>query len=171
MKIKYVACPDLLQAQEYAYEPGLLVCKNIVPEKESLDYNACSFEIHDKKIQFRTAKITPTKSGQFVTLWKRIDKGPIAPYDINDPVDFFVVSVRSDTHFGQFIFSKKILHEKGFISKEGMGGKRAMRVYPPWDHADSKQAKKTQDWQLLYFFEITLNKIIDQVKIKKLFDL
>jgi hypothetical protein len=37
------------------------------------------------------------------------------------------------------------------ISTHLKEGKRGMRVYPPWDLPSSKQAKKTQQWQLPYF--------------------
>lgn len=160
--------PDLLAAQKLVYEPAGLICKNIINENESEEYGACEFEINNLRIKFRTAKITPTKIGQFVTLWKRIEKGPILPYDMNDPVDLFIVSVRNNNHFGQFIFPKSILHKKGIISKDGKGGKRAIRVYPSWDITESKQAKKTQEWQLIYFFEIDLNKQTNVDKINTL---
>ncbi|OQA36315.1 MAG: MepB protein [Candidatus Dependentiae bacterium ADurb.Bin331] len=42
-----------------------------------------------------------------------------------------------------------------------------MRVYPPWDIPESQQAKKTQAWQLIYFFEI--KPAIDSAKIIQLF--
>jgi len=146
--------PDLLAAQKRAYEPNGLVCGAIIQETESQEYGACTFEMAHKLIKFRVAKITPTKIGQFVTLWKRIGNGPIMPYDMADKVDLFVVSVRNGQHFGQFIFPKSVLWQKGFVSKDGKGGKRAIRVYPPWDITDSPQAQKTQSWQLLYFVEI-----------------
>lgn len=145
---------DLLMAQECAYKPIGLICKNIIPEKESQEYGACTFEMNNKIIKFRVAKITPTKSGQFVTFWKRIGDGPIMPYDVSDPFDILVVSVRDSKNFGQFILSKEVLQEKKIISKNGNGGKRAMRVYPAWDTAHNPQATKTQAWQLVYFVEI-----------------
>lgn len=158
--------PDLLAAQKLAYEPNGLICSAIIPEVESQEYGACTFEMNNRIIKFRVAKITPTKIGQFVTLWKRIGSGPIMPYDMADPVDLFVVSVRSGHHFGQFVFPKDVLYHKGFVSKDGKGGKRAMRVYPPWDVPDNRQAQKTQSWQLHYFVEIEPR--IDKAKIKKL---
>lgn len=159
--------PDLFAAQKLAYEPSGLICKNVVKEKESEEYGACTFELNNHHILFRVGKITPTKIGQFVTLWKRIGNGPIIPYDMADPVDLFVVSVRDAQHFGQFVFPKTVLHEKGVISKNGKGGKRAMRIYPPWDMPDNQQAKKTQAWQRIYFFEIGQNS--DIARIRKLF--
>lgn len=157
---------DLLAAQNLAYGPSGLTCDKIAGEAESAEYGAFEFEMNNLRIKFRVGKITPTKMGQFVTLWKRIGKGPILPYDSTDPIDLFVVSVRTPKHFGQFVFPKAILCEQGVLSKEGKGGKRAMRVYPPWDTAENPQARKTQAWQLLYFFEIPC---LDTSRIRKLF--
>jgi hypothetical protein len=144
---------DLLYAQKQLYEPCGLFIKNLIYEKESADYGAAEFEINGKQIKYRESKITPTKSGQFVTFWKRIDKGSIIPFDLSDSFDFLVVSARAPGHFGQFIFPKNILKDKGVLSDGGQGGKRAIRIYPAWDKADNPQAKKTQIWQLVYFFE------------------
>lgn len=78
-----------------------------------------------------------------MTLWKREGKGPILPHDIEDPIDLFVIGVRSSNNFGQFVFPKAILRERGIVSQETRGGKRAMRIYAPWDFPVSLQAKKT----------------------------
>jgi hypothetical protein len=154
MKINFDLLADLLIAQKRVYEPLGLICKNLQQETESQEYSACSFELNGSVIKFRVAKITPTKIGQFVTFWKRIGSGPIMPYDRADPFDFLVVSVRAVDNLGQFVFPKAVLYEEGLVSKDGKGGKRAMRVYPPWNITDSKQAKNTQSWQLKYFFQI-----------------
>ncbi len=158
---------DLMSAQELAYEPIGLTYSNLLHETESEEYRACSFDLGQKCIKFRVAKITPKKVGQFVTFWKRVGNGPIMPYDVNDTFHFLIVSVRSGNNLGQFIFPKNVLLQKGLLSKDGRGGKRAMRVYPAWDVADNVQAKKTQAWQLLYFVEI--KPVLDKVKIQKLF--
>jgi hypothetical protein len=160
---------DFHTAQQTVYEPSGFTCSNVVKEAESEEYGACEFEMNDLRIKFRVAKITPTKIGQFVTLWKRIGNGPIMPHDLNDAVDFFVVSVRHVNHLGQFVFPKTILHRQGIVSRDGKGGKRAIRVYPPWDITQSPQAKKTQRWQLKYFLEIQFDKDIDITNVKKLF--
>lgn len=161
--------PDLLEVQVSIYEPSKIVMTQYIQELESLKYGACNFNLNNHRIKFRTAKITPTKMGQFVVLWKRIESGPILPFDLTDPFDFVIVSVRSSQRFGQFIFPKNILYEKGVISKEGMGGKRAIRVYPPWDITDNQQAQKTQNWQLLYFFEIDSNRSVDAISLQTMF--
>ncbi|MBX9830677.1 MepB family protein [Candidatus Babeliales bacterium] len=160
---------DLITTQEFAYKPCNLSIKNAELEAESQEYGACTFEMNGLRIKFRVAKITPTKIGQFVTLWKRSQAGITEPYDMADNIDFFVISVRNKEHFGQFVFPKAVLCEKGFVSQNGKGGKRAMRVYPAWDVAENQQAKKTQAWQLAYFFEIKQDKPIDTARVKKLF--
>ncbi|HQE35321.1 MAG TPA: MepB family protein, partial [Flavobacterium alvei] len=49
---------------------------------------------------------------------------------------------------------KKVLVEKGIITQNGKSGKRGIRVYPPWDIPQNKQAEKTQNWQINYFLNI-----------------
>ncbi|WP_447124044.1 MepB family protein [Glaciimonas sp. GG7] len=124
-------------------------------EAESADYGAYAFVLNGLAMRCRIAKITPTKIGQFVTLWKRIGNGPIQPYDASDRLDFFIISVRKDDCLGQFVFPKSVLCEQDVVSTDGKGGKRAMRVYPPWDTPVSRQAQTTQRWQLAYFLDIS----------------
>jgi hypothetical protein len=146
---------DLLEAQKLVYGPNGWVCEHLEQEMEGKEYGACRFQVNQQRVLFRVGKITPTKNGQFVTCWKRVGMQPILPYDEGDPIDLMIVSVRSSKHFGQFVFSKKVLCEKGILSIHGQGGKRAFRVYPPWDMPENQQAKKTQEWQMLYFYEIS----------------
>ena len=140
-----------------------------VLEAESLEYLACRFKINGRAVLYRQGKITPTKNGQFVTLWKRLGKNPIQPYDSADDIDLVIVTVKTAKHFGQFVFPKAVLVKQGVFSVRGKGGKRAIRVYPPWDKVESKQAEKTQNWQLNYFAEIPKKKSIDIQKFKSLY--
>lgn len=167
MKTDTTVYSDLSAAQECAYTQMGLIYSKLLLEVESQDYGACTFEMNNKIVKFRAAKITPTKIGQFVTFWKRIGTGPIMPYDMHDSFDLLVVSVRGVKNFGQFVFPKGILLQKGVLSKDGKDGRRALRVYPPWDITDSPQAKKTQAWQLLYFAEIQPH--LDTIQLKRLF--
>lgn len=162
--------PDLLLAKDLIYEPSGLVFENLKIEDESEDYGAAEFALNNYSIKFRVGKITPTKIGQFVTFWKRIDKGPILPYNLNDFFDFLVISARAESHFGQFIFPKAVLCEKGIISSSGKEGKRALRIYPPWDKVNNSQAKRTQAWQLQYFIKFT-EQNYEFTRIKYLFDI
>lgn len=158
---------DFLAAKKLVYEPNGLICQNISIQAESQEYSALDFEINNIRIKFRVAKITPTKIGQFVTLWKRDHYGITVPYDLADQVDLFVISVRDSNHFGHFVFPKNILHKHGYVSSQNMGGKRAMRVYPPWVVANNPQAIKTQAWQLAHYFEISPN--LDKGKLQRLY--
>lgn len=148
--------PDFIEAQKFAYEPHGLTISHFATEKESKEYAASEFRMNDLNIKFRIAKTTPTKIGKFVTIWKRIGSEPIQPYDMSDPFDLVVISVRTPEHFGQFVFPKLMLYEKGIVSKDGKGGKRAIRVYPPWDNTDNREAIKTQKWQLPIFLKLLL---------------
>lgn len=122
-------------------------------EEESKECNACNYQLNGFSIIRRDAKITPKKIGQFVTFWKRIENGPIAPFSIEDKIDFFVVNVSSNSLKGQFIFPIAVLVQKGVLSSKNKEGKRAFRVYPSWDITTNNQAKRTQKWQLDYFIE------------------
>lgn len=160
---------DLIIAQQLIYSPNGLTCINLNTEKENKEYGACEFEMNNKLIKFRVGKITPTKVGQFVTFYKRpMHEEPIIPYDINDPFDVLIVSVRNKERLGQFIFPKSVLYKHKLLSKNTMGGKRAMRVYPPWDQVENNTAKKTQAWQLQYFLLIDANIQIDITKLQPL---
>ncbi len=147
---------DLIYSIQKIYVPaGLKVTTKALREPESSEYDACRFSLNGHIIAFRVAKTTPTKVGQFVTIWKRpTAKDEIAPLDISDSVDFVIVCVSSKTHRGQFIFDQKILLEKHIMSQGAKEGKRAFRIYPPWTIPLSREALKTQKWQLSYFFSI-----------------
>lgn len=136
---------------------------------ESLEYGACSFKINGKTIQHRVSKITPTKIGQFVTIWKRKKDDIIQPFDISDEIDFVIITSRSKDNFGQFVFPKSVLIDNEIISNNTKEGKRGFRVYPPWDIPNNKQAMKTQSWQLKYFYMIESNDLINIKLTQKLF--
>lgn len=160
---------DLILANELVYKVCGFTCSQIEAEIESAEYGAYNFKINGQSVKFRLAKITPTKAGQFVTLWKRINKGPIQPFDVTDDIDFYIIATRKGNLFGQFIFPKSVLHEKGILSDVSQGGKRAIRVYPPWDNTTSKQAQKTQQWQSNYFLDIPQENSLDIKKARLLF--
>lgn len=154
---------NLTQIQEVVYNPIGLKITDFNVETESKEYNASRFNLNGRNIISRNAKITPKKVGQFVTFWKRIDNGPISPFQEIDPIDFYLVNVRTQYSFGQFVFPKPVLITKGIISTNNKEGKRAFRVYPPWDIVKSKQAIRTQKWQLDYFYEVTNSVDFDKV--------
>ncbi|SRX54177.1 MepB family protein [Aequorivita sp. CIP111184] len=127
---------------------------NFITEPESKEYNACQFNIDGRLAISRTAKITPKKMGQFVTFWKRNTQGITEPFSEADNFYFYTINVKKENRQGQFVFPKSILIAKGIVSTQKKDGKRGFRVYPVWDTPTSKQAEKTQQWQLDYFFEL-----------------
>lgn len=117
-------------------------------EKESQEYEACQFHINKLQIHFRKAKITPKKEGQFVTFYKRIQSGVIAPFDDEDDFQFLIVNVEFENQRGYFIFPKLLLAQKNILTTSIKDGKRAFRIYSPWDEPKNKQALTSQQWQL-----------------------
>jgi hypothetical protein len=134
---------------------GMCVTHPVQREAESAEYGACRFGLDGHAIAFRVAKTTPAKIGQFVTIWKRpTPESEIAPFDISDGVQFVVVDVSDAAHRGQFIFNQKLLIAKGIMSCNGKGGKRAIRVYPPWSNPTAKDAMRTKQWQTQHFLPL-----------------
>ena len=148
---------DLHIIKELLYDKCEYILSNLVVNPESKEYSACSFELNNLKIIYRASKITPTKTGQFVTIWKRNENGITEPIDYADNFDFMVITCIKDKQVGQFIFPKQVLSENGIISKNAKQGKRGIRVYPPWDVVQNKQAANTQQWQQKYFVELGIN--------------
>lgn len=106
---------NLTQIKTEVYDNCDLKISNFKLEPESTEYDACQFELNGLNVISRSSKITPKKAGQFVTFWKRIENGPIEPFSENDNLDLFIVNVRTDNKFGQFVFPKSLLIRKGII--------------------------------------------------------
>ena len=142
--------------------------KNVETELESQEYFAHNFQLAKKNVKFRIAKITPTKTGQFVTIWKRNEQGITEPFHILDDIDFYIIATRKATNFGLFIFPKTVLYENKILSDKIRDGKRGIRVYPTWDLTASKQAQKTQHWQTKYFIDLSIEMQIDIERLKSI---
>ncbi len=168
-RIKNSFQQDLEIVNELAYSKCGFAMSNLKWNAESKDYGACSFNLNGKAIQHRASKITPTKPGQFVAIWKRNAAGKTAPFDFSDPVDFIIITARDGNKLGQFVFSRTVLADHGTITRNGKTGKCGIRVYPPWDTVDNKQAKTTQARQIKYFVEIKNDLSTDLNLLKKLF--
>lgn len=116
-------------------------------------YEACSLDLAHKHCAYRSAKITPTKNGAFVTCWKRPGgKGPIVPYTSED-LDVLLVSVEEGGKFGFFAFPAQDLQKQDILQSSGKKGKLSFRVYAPWVVTESKQAAATQAWQKPFFVQ------------------
>ncbi|MBC6490673.1 MepB family protein [Flavihumibacter stibioxidans] len=159
---------ELNLLQKLVYDKCGLNLTNLKLNSEGIEYGACSFEIAGQKIEHRGSKITPKKAGQFVTIWKRNKDGVTEPFDITDDIDFIIITSRSGDNFGQFIFPKSVLVNKGIITSNGKYGKRGIRVYPPWNIVTNKQSEKTQSWQTKYFLIVNSDNSTDLDLTKKL---
>lgn len=154
---------NLNQVKTTIYDKCALQISDFKTESESKEYHASHFKLNDANIRSRSAKTTPKKVGQFVTFWKRNENKIIEPFSEKDPIDFYIVNVRNENEFGQFVFPKSVLIKKGIISTGKKEGKRGFRVYPKWDMAKNKQAELTQKWQLNYFYEINSSTNLKEV--------
>ena len=139
-QIKNFKLPDFI------YKLG--IPQSIAVDSTSLLYNGCTFILNNKKIIFRKAKITPTKAGQFVTLYKRRTDRSIEPYSITDKFDLLVIE---SSIKGYFAFPKLTLLTYGILSSGTNSGKRAFRIYSPEEQHLNQQAAKTQAWQEDYY--------------------
>lgn len=141
----------------FVFKACKIELSNIETELESQDYFAHNFKLNTQSVKYRKAKITPTKTGQFVTLWKRNKQGITEPFSVNDNFDLYLIVTRQNTSFGVFIFPKMALYENKILSDKNKDGKRGIRVYPTWNITTNKQAQKTQTWQANYFLNLTEN--------------
>lgn len=168
MTIDSFLLPELALLNELVFKPLEINLSNLKKESESQEYSAHTFDLGGFKVVLRIAKITPTKKGQFVTLWKRNEQGLTAPFDIKDETEIYLIVTKTDSHFGVFIFPKKVLHGHQILSDSTRDGKRGIRVYPIWDETISKQAQKTQRWQTEYFLDLSDANQIDLNRAKDL---
>ena len=116
---------------------------------------------------FRKAKITPKKTGQFVSLWCRDEtSGSTRPFHESEILQGAIIYVADPSQDGLFLFSKKTLINQKIISDiSGQSpGKRGFRLYPSWDTPSNNQARKSQAWQLQSFHsETTFEAVISKL--------
>lgn len=160
---------DLLELKERAYDPCGFVCSALSPEVESAAYGAHEFRLDGAAVRARVAKLTPTKNGLFVTVWKRLGDGPIQPFDSGDGIDFIVVTAREGAHFGHFAFPADVLRRRGIVASATGAGKRAFRVYPPWTVTGSPQASRTAAWQRPHFLPMDQDSPLDRQQVRALY--
>lgn len=161
----------LLAAIETLFLPAALAYPaDYSVDSAAREYGGVRFTLAGCKVVFRVAKVTPTKVGQFVTLWKRpCPGGEITPLDSADDIDFVVVHVSSEGQCGQFIFDRETLLSRGVFAINGRGGKRALRVYPPWSQPAARQAVQSQKWQIECFVAMTPWEPASILRIRDLF--
>ncbi len=136
------------------YDPYQMSMEDLDVEPEGREYDACQYRLNGKSILSRTAKITPKKVGQFVTCWTRDEAGGTRPYAMTDQIDYYIIHMKSGDRLGQLVLPASVLLQQGIMASTESRGKRGFRVYPRWDHPQSRQAQRTQTWQLQYFQEV-----------------
>lgn len=116
----------------------------------------------DESSIFRIGKRTPKKLGWFVTCYKRLPSGVIAPYDDKDLLQCLIVEVvdKETNRCGKFTFTKAVLIENGIMTAAKKEGKRGFRLYSPWCATQNKTACATQKWQSNCFKETAI--LVDQ---------
>lgn len=171
MKKPNLSYPELEQISQLLFKPLGIETTNVVAQKVNENYSAHTFMINEYKVVFRAAKITPTKTGQFVALWNRNEAGISKPYSWSDNNDFYIIAARKYSNFGVFIFPKDILLQNRVLTDNLKEGKRGFRVYPIWDETTNKQAIRTQLWQTNYFFDLSDENKIDLKRVKEFFNL
>jgi hypothetical protein len=163
------AHPELLLAKSLVFDRIGLSCSAPVAETESAEYGAYALAINGRSARFRVAKTTPTKVGLFVTVWQRSEAGPIRPLDCEDDIDLVIITARQTSNFGHFVFPQSELIKRGVMSRKQVGGKRALRVYPPWVSTTSPQARATQRWQVEFFLHLDETAGFDEPRARLLF--
>jgi hypothetical protein len=159
----------LNHVNKLVYEPNQLTLTSIQEEKQNSNYGAGTFQLASCSVRFRVAKKTPNKVGQFVAFWEKDENDNNQPYTYEKAPDLLVINTfLSNDEMGQFIFPKDILAKQNILKTSATKGKMAIRVYPSWDTPTSKQAIKTQKWQLPYFVDLSDT---NKLPIKKLLEL
>lgn len=145
--------PDIDEAGNVINLLGLNISAT-VPEAQNAEYGAFVAEVGRGTIRFRVGKLTPTKPGVFVSVWRRAQDGSTEPFAAEDDVDLLVITAREESRVGQFVFPRSTLVEHEIVTVAGCGGKRGFRLYPPWSATTNKQARKSQQWQTAYFLDL-----------------
>lgn len=114
--------PELEFCSREVFLPLGLDCSEVVPDPEAREYAGHTLRLGTKQVVFRVAKTTPTKAGQFVTLWQRSVNGPIRPFGEAGRYGLFLVAARHDERRGLFIFSAEALEGAGVLSVAGGKG-------------------------------------------------
>lgn len=104
-------------------------------------------------------KPIPLDSDEFDFLFIRVENK--SDYQTEEPLN---INSSESTTNGYFLFPTAVLTQKGIVASIKHKGKTAFRVFPPWSKGRdcnaseatkrfSQSAKKTQQWQVLYFVD------------------
>lgn len=124
------------------------------PEQQRGDYESGIVGIGSQLWRIRTARVTPTKPGAFVAVWRRDERGETRPFGSDDPADGLLLFVPDGDRFGFFRFTALHLERLGVTSSSTSPGKRGFRVYPSWSEVVNRQATQTQNTQASAFIRL-----------------
>ncbi|QIM18595.1 MepB family protein [Leucobacter coleopterorum] len=114
------------------------------PEEQRGEYESGLVAMNGEQWRIRTARVTPTKPGAFVAVWKRDENGETRPFAREEAEAGLLLFVEDGDQFGVFRFSAAHLEELGITSSATKPGKRGFRVYPSWCTGLNPQASRTQ---------------------------
>ncbi|WP_404497710.1 MepB family protein [Arthrobacter sp. GAS37] len=123
-------------------------------EEQNNDYESGVARIGKEQWRIRTARITSTKPGAFVAVWKRGEGGSTRPFTAAESMSGLLVFVEEQGRFGVFQFTKAHLISLGYVSSDLHPGKRGFRVHPAWCTDLNPQASRTQSSQGVAFVEL-----------------
>ncbi|RLP77540.1 metallopeptidase [Mycetocola tolaasinivorans] len=122
-------------------------------EATNADYGAAILRIGAAGWRIRTARVTPTKPGGFVSAWRRGAAGETEPFFADSTIAGMIVFVEDAHRRGAFIWDTDQLTELGILHSPRHPGKRGFRVYPAWCSELNAQAQTTQRRQSAGFVE------------------
>ena len=124
-------------------------------EEQNSDYESGVALIGTEQWRIRTARITPTKPGAFVAVWKRGEGGSTRPFTSNEALSGLLVFAEEEERFGVFRFTAMHLLSLGYITSASHPGKRGFRVYPSWSSELNPQASRAKRAQAPAFTELS----------------
>ncbi|MBD3581151.1 MepB family protein [Flavobacterium selenitireducens] len=145
---------DLYRIDSEIWNPLGFIFSDGQADVGSREYDGCVFALDSCRILYRKAKITPRKTGQFATLWKRNHENKTTPYHLDDDFDCCIIAVEQNEKFGIFVFPKQVLASHGIIGSGRKPGKRGFRLYSDFDITLSKQAQSTKSWMKDFFVDL-----------------
>lgn len=76
----------LAYINETLYAPAGFIADSIREEPQNAEYGAGTFQLGALSVRFRVAKITPTKTGQFVAMWEKMPSVKTRPSPMPMPL-------------------------------------------------------------------------------------
>lgn len=127
----------------------------VEPEEQNSDYESGTTTIDGQRWRLRTARVTATKPGAFVAVWRRSRQGNTEPFPADESVAGLAVFVEQGANRGVFWFTGEHLRELGITSSERQAGKRGFRVYPAWCAGLNREAARSQAAQAAAFVQVS----------------